>query len=242
MLYKYSTVVGTGSFMLDRVWVYLHSSLGLEVPRLLKMTPSTEIFRLGPFPYRSMNLVLAFDPLTKRVAVNSNPDPRVYLSRKITVVPSWREAVRLMRAGHNYHDTALLEAPLAGHPIEGGGTGVSSARIISFQPEEIVLETESSETALLILAEPWYPGWRARVNGRDIECVPANGWMRAVPVPAGKHRVVVYLRSRYLMLGALVSGLSFLLAGLILTKVRSLDATRFAGPPRVAWGKLGERK
>ena len=41
-----------------------------------------------------------------------------------------------------------------------------------------------------MLAEPWYPGWTAEVNGHTAAVIPANGWMRAVPVPAGTRLAV----------------------------------------------------
>ena len=71
-------------------------------------------------------------------------------------------------------------------------TNISSsslAVITSFEPEHVVLEVEASAPALLVLAEAWYPGWRATVDGDPAAVYPANGWMRAVPVPVGRHRV-----------------------------------------------------
>ena len=56
-----------------------------------------------------------------------------------------------------------------------------------------------------MLAEAWYPGWRAEIDGRVCNCVPANIWMRAIPVPAGRHLVRVYFHQNYLLLGLLIS-------------------------------------
>jgi len=43
------------------------------------------------------------------------------------------------------------------------------------------------------------------VNGLPAPCIPANSWMRAVPVPAGKSQVVLTFHSTYLALGAVIS-------------------------------------
>lgn len=56
-----------------------------------------------------------------------------------------------------------------------------------------------------MLAEPWFPGWSATVNGATVPCVPANAWMRAVAVPEGKSEVVFAFRSTYLAHGAALS-------------------------------------
>jgi uncharacterized membrane protein YfhO len=41
----------------------------------------------------------------------------------------------------------------------------------------------------LVLNDPYHPWWRASVDGRDAPILRANVLFRAVPVPAGRHRV-----------------------------------------------------
>jgi uncharacterized membrane protein YfhO len=43
------------------------------------------------------------------------------------------------------------------------------------------------------------------VNHSAAPCVPANAWMRAVPVPAGTSQVEITFHSTYLLPGALIS-------------------------------------
>jgi uncharacterized membrane protein YfhO len=68
-----------------------------------------------------------------------------------------------------------------------------------------VLETEASSPSLLVLAEAWYPGWSATVDGAPAAVVPANAWMRGVPLPAGRHRVELRFRSPWQLPGALLA-------------------------------------
>jgi uncharacterized membrane protein YfhO len=96
--------------------------------------------------------------------------------------------------------------------------------ITSFDPERVVLETDASAPALLVLAEAWYPGWSATVDGSPAAVVPANAWMRAVSVPAGRHQVELRFRSRWLLPGALLSFLTA--AGLALLVRRERYAAR----------------
>jgi len=67
------------------------------------------------------------------------------------------------------------------------------------------VHVEAKQDALLVLAEAWYPGWRAEIDGKVCACVPANGWMRAVPVPPGRHQVRVCFHQDFLLPGLLIS-------------------------------------
>lgn len=79
------------------------------------------------------------------------------------------------------------------------------AEITRFAPERLEIEVDAADPGLLTVSEAWYPGWRADVGGRAAACVPTNGWMRGVEVPAGHSRVVLSFRSRYLGVGAATS-------------------------------------
>ena len=109
------------------------------------------------------------------------------------VVRDVHEAVARLRGGQDTGHATLLA------PIEGWAapTAASSrdarADIVGFAPERVTVDVDSAQPGLLVLAEAWYPGWRATVNGAPAACVAANAWMRAVPVPAGASRVVVLI-------------------------------------------------
>ena len=40
-----------------------------------------------------------------------------------------------------------------------------------------------------MLADSFYPGWKARVDGKEEKIEPANGAFRAIPIAAGRHEV-----------------------------------------------------
>jgi hypothetical protein len=179
---------------------------------MLNTIPSNEIYQRGPFPFATMSLVYGLELRTRRGILRSDPDPRAYLVTAVKVVSDWRAAVPLLRAGHDGHQTALVEHPVAGLPPSAPATACA-ARITDFQAESVTVETGCGQPALLVLAEAWYPGWTARIDdGPAVDCLPANAWMRAIPVPAGAHRVTFAFHSRFLLAGAALSLLALAVA------------------------------
>jgi len=89
------------------------------------------------------------------------------------------------------------EVVLAGPPpVDLDGGPVTGA--VTWQergPDRIVLDVESDRPALLVVADNWYPWWRARVNGRDQPVLRAYHALRAVPVGAGVSEVVMWYES-----------------------------------------------
>jgi hypothetical protein len=215
MIFGYGTFTGYVSLTGNRVWSYLHGSLGLRAPALLNTVPSNEIYRFGPFPYRSMNLVFGLDLARRQGRLAPAPDPRAYLAGA-EPVSDWRQAIERMRLGHDFHRSALVERALTVAPPSG-----CSARITHFAAEEVALETDCPHPALLVLAEAWYPGWQVTVDGAPGECLPANAWMRAAPVAPGRHRVLFTFRPRALLPGAALSLLALAAVALTLRRSRA---------------------
>jgi hypothetical protein len=216
MRYGWSSFTGYTSLQLGRVWTYLHAVLHLPVPLVQNTYPDRAIFKQGPFPYDSMSLKLGFDPKSFVPVVRLHPDPRVYLADAAKPVDNYPQAVALMGSGHDFHRVPLVEpgwaVSLPAEPPVPDQPG--TARIVQFAPEQIAIEAETEHPALLVIAEAWYPGWRAQVNGAQAPCMPVNAWMRGVPVPAGHSQVLLTFHSRFLALGACISLLA--LAGLVL--------------------------
>jgi hypothetical protein len=227
MEHGWSSPYGYVSLTLGRVWNALHAGLGVAAPVALNTFPSPEIADHGPFPYHSMALVLGVDPQTHHLRFNPDVDPRAYLTTAVKEVRDDKEAIALMRAGHDFHRIALVEQPLASLAQAAVPAEPARATITRFQPEEIAIDVDSSVPALLVLAEPWFPGWTARVNGGpETACLPANAWMRAIAVPPGKSQVIMSFHSTYLVAGSIASlaALVVILALLLLPRRRRVQS------------------
>jgi hypothetical protein len=91
-------------------------------------------------------------------------------------------------------------------------TNAANARIKAwrFDTREVAFETEADGAALVVLAQTWYPRWRAEVDGRPTRLLRANLAFQAVEVPAGTHRVRLVYQDRAFALGVLISAPAWL--------------------------------
>ncbi len=205
MIHHYSNFDADCSLFLRRPWDYLHAMLGIQPPPFLNNSLSLDIYYHGPFPFPDLALAAGFDPSTGMLYTATNPAPRAFLVYAAEVVGDYGAVVKRLVQGHPIHQSALLEKPLpVSLPRERALAG-TAANIRRFEPNGLLVEVDAKANALLVLAEAWYPGWRAEVDGRACACVPANLWMRAIPVPAGRHLVRVYFHQDYLLPGLLIS-------------------------------------
>jgi hypothetical protein len=77
-------------------------------------------------------------------------------------------------------------------------------------PERIDIDVGHDRGDLVVVAESWAPGWRARAEDRELEVRPANVATLGVIVPPGVRRFTLEYRPRSFELGALFSGITVL--------------------------------
>jgi hypothetical protein len=85
----------------------------------------------------------------------------------------------------------LLESPVieGATPRATAGAAAEPARVESEEADEIVLSADAGRGGFLVLADTFYPGWKAEVDGREAEIRPANAAFRAIALPPGRHEV-----------------------------------------------------
>ena len=58
-----------------------------------------------------------------------------------------------------------------------------------YDQEYVSLSINSDDGGLLILADAFYPGWKATIDGRATPIYQADGYFRGVLVPGGQHQI-----------------------------------------------------
>ena len=91
--------------------------------------------------------------------------------------------------------------------------------IAAYTAEQVALRADVAAPALLILADTFYPGWQATVDGAPVPVLRANLMFRAIALPAGQHDVVLTYRPESWQQGSLISLLT--LGGLLVVLAAS---------------------
>lgn len=90
----------------------------------------------------------------------------------------------------------------------------SSVELVEYHPEGSTYSVSTESDGMLILSEVWYPeGWSATVDGEEVPLVRANYILRALPILAGDHDVVLSYNPPVAQRAGIIGGIgSFLLA------------------------------
>lgn len=82
-------------------------------------------------------------------------------------------------------------------------------------PSTLMLEVPLARPGLLIVTEPWYPGWHVIVDGKPAPLYRVDYALRGVLLPAGNHLVDFELTSTPLQYGGAITVLALLSVGVV---------------------------
>jgi hypothetical protein len=145
----------------------------------------------------------------------ANPTTKArFQLRRAVCVPSYEEALRrTTNAAFDSDAEAIVECQGVERAVSNASTtSVGSAQLVSYAPERIELEAQPSAPAVLFLADAYYSGWSATVDGNPTPVLPTNVAGRGVLLAPGEHRVIFAYRTPGLF-PALVLSLAVLVLG-----------------------------
>lgn len=145
----------------------------------------------GPIDFKKWQPV--YNERGVMILKNSRPMPRAWLVSNAEAVEAEEALLRIRGLGERPFDpghTVLLEVNrdklplLSGRPLSVD----SSVRMAAYEPNRLLLETDSPEAAVLVVSELDYPGWMATIDGQSVPIHTANYLFRSVVLPAGRTR------------------------------------------------------
>ncbi|HEY3444591.1 MAG TPA: YfhO family protein [Paludibaculum sp.] len=104
--------------------------------------------------------------------------------------------------------TFMLQEP----PALAECAGTDRVVIQTYKPTQVKLAASMSCRGMVILADTWFPGWQATVDGKDTPIYEAYGLVRGVVLESGAHSVEFNYRPRSVIFGALLTLLAALVA------------------------------
>lgn len=156
-----------------------------------------EVYNLDPLNRERFNVVRRGEDGI--ILENLRALPRAFLAGQAVVLPPGADVLGFMQGGpYDPARMVVFEAPEAPPEyrvdslrLEAGPNRdqAGTVRWLADEPERIRLEVSTPYWAYLILADSYYPGWVATVDGVPVRVYRANYIFRAVQLSPGVHQV-----------------------------------------------------
>ena len=150
-----------------------------------------------------------FEESDSPVRIYHNPDvmPRAFIVHQAVPAANAEAALNsLLDEGFDFRTRVILEsAPADLLPDSDAPSQTGAAHVVTYEPERVVVETDTPAEGILVLTDTYDPGWHALVDGQPAEVYIADFAFRGVRIPAGRHRVEFYYTPTSFAIGAIAS-------------------------------------
>jgi hypothetical protein len=198
----------------DRIIQFLGEADEPHWPRLEPLTATSHYLFPGGEP---LNLDarphFEFQKGLDGVDVYENKDtlPRAFLAPDVFAVDTPAEALQALRADDfDPSRRVIAERPPATLPRASPAIAPGSATVQHRSAVAMTVDTSSEVAAALVVADAYYPGWTALIDGMPADVFPADYAFRGVLVPAGNHTVEFRYEPVSLRMGLTLSTLVLL--------------------------------
>ncbi len=142
-------------------------------------------------PVRRPRLPVDYDEEDLRVYANPGAMPRVGVVGAQTVVDGEdAELDAVLAPWFDGRRTVVTSTQLPGLPETPPAGPAGTARIVSEEPERVVVEATARRPSELVLADLHYPGWRVTLDSAEAPLHRVDYLLRGTTLPPGRHRVV----------------------------------------------------
>ena len=140
--------------------------------------------------------------------------PKAFVVRKLVKLP--KDEVVNYLASTNFNpkvEAVIFEGEQKSFPKSDQKDII---KIKEYLPEKIVITAKMASPGILVLSENALPGWSVFVDGNQQKMLIVNQCFRAVELNKGEHKIVWKYSTPGLKLGAIISGITILLVGVLL--------------------------
>ena len=136
-----------------------------------------------------------------------NEIPYAYIVNRAVIKPEDEVLSFMKSVDFDPQKMVILEAPykssLSSSTKEMEFDG--SFRILEYKNEKIQLQVSTNKPGYLVLSEIYYPGWKAKVDGKKVKVLRGDYIFRAIPLEDGDHEVLLYFVSWPFRIGMCIS-------------------------------------
>ncbi len=137
--------------------------------------------------------------------------PRVRAVHQVIQLPS-SASFRPFIADQS-NDLRRLAAVVGKPPdLQECDTSGEEVNLVQHLPDALRIEANLKCRGMVVLADTYFPGWRATVDGKPAKIWEVYGVLRGIVVEPGVHSIKMAYRPVSVLVGAILSGLGFVLA------------------------------
>jgi hypothetical protein len=147
--------------------------------------------------------------------------PRAFVTYRVAPAPEVETLLAILSAedfdplAMSYVEGLAERSPDASAPKSG-----AAAQIVVDLDRVVEVDAKLDAPGFVVLADSFYPGWTAEVDGEPAEIHPTNHLFRGVEVPAGHHTVRFEYEPSSFRIGALASVTGVLMLAVVALRSR----------------------
>jgi len=213
MVLGYQTVGGFTALFPSRYYNYIDKYADYQLPR------GWVSFFYGvsrvPVLMDLLNVKYEISYADKSIGLRSTCLPRAFIVPEGKVAPRQDILNLLTSSDFDPRKTVLFEKE-ENTPSPGALTRKPSlpdsdtVEIKTFRPDRMVLNTSSQKPGYLFLSEIHYPGWNAYIDDQRANILRGNYLFRVIPIPEGRHHILLHFDPLSIKLGMSISALAAL--------------------------------
>lgn len=195
----------------DGLTSYFHKNLGgyhAAKPRRIQDIFDFYISKDVHYPVLNMyNVKYIIFKSDKGLTYQPNPQAfgPAWIVDSIRFVPDQTAEIQALRSTNLRH-TAVMEEKYRQDLQNTGPDSTARIRLLAYDPEKLTYESQSKRPVLAVFSENYYPfGWKAYVDGQETPIYKADYALRAIKIPAGKHRIEMRFEPQVIKRGATVN-------------------------------------
>lgn len=244
-LYQYSITNFESNYLIYRMALFMDCNLIENLPQVygfFAMLPSDiNLATYAPFVWTNQDFSPLFDFIgVAQVASGPNLDwtsrptamPMVTIGQKAVFTDDRTALGAFAQTNLDFRKIVFLPSEARG---EVSALSLIKAQVVStnFANQTVSIQTDAPAQTMVVIAQTYYPAWKAYVDGQATKLWRANYAFQAVQVPAGRHRIELRYEDKLFLIGALLSGLGIVICvslwliahyrGLGVQEMRSLE-------------------
>jgi hypothetical protein len=177
--------------------------------RLLRAFNVKYLVSFQPLIVNGISLVSHFPQYFSWVYRIERTIPRVYIVNKsIEEKKSEQVLQRLSSLDFDPTQAVVLNERLT---INSQESLIATAKLIRYEHQRVTVHASLNDAGILVLADSYYPGWRAYVDGTEAKILRANHFFRAVALTEGEHVVEFKYEPLSFKIGLIISLMTVLL-------------------------------